>query len=320
MSHNQFLAAFTPEDSKFIGEAFEKCGKFGVPWKKRAQVLIGNKKLWVEVVGHAKINPDGQIIGVYGTCQDIEGLVEAEEMTKLERTKAMHAAKLASLGEMSAGIAHEINNPLAIISANASLLMERELPREKVLEKLDRLVKASSRIGKIVGGLRKFARISDGKVHQVTSVKALFSELNFLTEVKSKRTNVPVTVNVETDAKIDCDEIEIQQVLINLINNAIDAAKGLSDKWVDVKGFEDKNEVVIQVWDSGPGIQPAIAAKIFEPFFTTKPVGEGTGLGLSITKGILDEHKAKIDVLQGVPNTCFEIRFSKAGENNEAAA
>jgi signal transduction histidine kinase len=105
--------------------------------------------------------------------------------------------------------------------------------------------------------------------------------------------------------------VEIEQVVINLINNAIDAVKERAEKWVKVEVLDDDQSVVFRVTDSGLGISEAVQNKIFDPFFTTKPVGEGTGLGLSITKGILDQHKATIAIVPHVPNTCFEIRFQK---------
>ena len=106
-----------------------------------------------------------------------------------------------------------------------------------------------------------------------------------------------------------CDEVEIEQVLVNLINNAIDAVKMRPERWVKVALFDDANSVVLRVTDSGSGIPENVRDKLFEPFFTTKKVGEGTGLGLSITKGILDELRATISVVADSPNTCFEIRF-----------
>ena len=109
-----------------------------------------------------------------------------------------------------------------------------------------------------------------------------------------------------------CDEVEIEQVFINLLNNAIDAVKDRPEKWVKISVFEDGNYVVIRTTDSGPGIPGNVRDKLFEPFFTTKSTGEGTGLGLSITKGILDEHNATITVVDESPNTCFEIKFPKS--------
>jgi len=108
-----------------------------------------------------------------------------------------------------------------------------------------------------------------------------------------------------------CNEIEIEQVLVNLINNAIDAVKDADKKSVEIHIQEDQEALVLRVSDSGSGVSESIESKIFDPFFTTKIVGEGTGLGLSITKGILDEHQATIALDRSSSNTCFEIRFKK---------
>lgn len=132
-----------------------------------------------------------------------------------------------------------------------------------------------------------------------------------LTESKSTMYNVPVTCEVKSSFLINCDEVGIEQVLVNLVNNSIDAIKDLPEKWVKLSVFEDQSMIVVQVMDSGPGIPKIIADRIFEPFYTTKKVGEGTGLGLSLSKGILDEHNAAICILQDQPHTCFEIRFPK---------
>ncbi len=103
----------------------------------------------------------------------------------------------------------------------------------------------------------------------------------------------------------------MEQVMVNLINNAIDAVKSQPEKWVKTKIYEEGDTLVMRVMDSGPGIPMELQSKLFDPFFTTKKVGEGTGLGLSIAKGILDEHHATIGVVNDSPHTCFEIRFQK---------
>ncbi len=231
----------------------------------------------------------------------------------------VQTSKLASLGEMAAGIAHEINNPLAIISGSVGLLKKYIDQPEKLTSKIESIEKSSDRISKIVTGLRKFSRSGDSTQRQLLPVQNIVNEVLILTEAKSKRHHTSVHFECQSDAKIHCDEVEIEQVLVNLINNAIDAVKKRDEKWVKIKLFTDEREVVLQVIDSGLGIPEKIRTKIFDPFFTTKITGEGTGIGLSITKGILDEHKASIKVLSHLPNTCFEIRFPINAESKTAA-
>ena len=122
---------------------------------------------------------------------------------------------------------------------------------------------------------------------------------------------MPVRTRIDTQESILCDALEIEQVLLNLINNGIDAARTQDEKWVEIRVFEEGESVIAQVLDSGTGVSREIEAKIFQPFFTTKKTGEGTGLGLSISKGILDQHSATIALNRSLPNTCFEVRFSR---------
>lgn len=236
---------------------------------------------------------------------------DAKALFILERAKALHHAKLASLGEMSAGIAHEINNPLAVISGNIPLLLKFKSDDRKFSAKLDTIAKSAIRIEKIVKGLKKFSRSSTGSEYKPESIDTLVSETLIITEAKSKRHSVPIVIDIAPDLNIKCDSVEIEQVLVNLINNGIDAVKVAKDSWVKIHAFSEDRQVVVQVIDSGLGISPEIEQKLFQPFFTTKAVGEGTGLGLSIAKGILDSHKATFELNQSFRNTCFEIRFAK---------
>jgi C4-dicarboxylate-specific signal transduction histidine kinase len=238
---------------------------------------------------------------------------------ELERSKSVHSAKLATLGEMAAGVAHEINNPLGIISGSVSLAERYRNDPEKVSQKLELIKKATARISKIVGGLRKFSRSNDHKVYSSHSLASIVEEAVALTEYKAKRGMTLVEVTIDCREDIHCDEIEIQQVLINLINNGIDAVDALEEKWVKIRVFEDSGAIVLRVQDSGPGIPEEVGSRLFQPFFTTKPVGQGTGLGLSIVKGIIDEHKGSINVMTLDAHTCFEARFPKHAINTEVA-
>lgn len=238
---------------------------------------------------------------------------QIENITERKRAeeKLIQSAKLASLGEMSAGIAHEISNPLTIISGSVNLLHKAVNDPEKFSAKIKSIQKAIGRINKIVNGLRKYSRASEGKEFSKYSLSEIVRESILLTQGKSKRNDVSVTYNLTTESLIYCDEVAIEQVIINLIDNALDAAKGRDHRWVKIETFVEAESVGLRVSDSGPGIPEAMQNKLFDPFFTTKPVGEGTGLGLSITKGILEEHGATISVLPNLQNTCFEVRFQK---------
>lgn len=245
-------------------------------------------------------------------------LENSQKMLNEEKAKALHNAKLALLGEMAASIAHEINNPLTIITGNLKILQNRVDSPEMLSKKIESISKATERIAKIVKGLKKFSRSEVKSDFKNVLISQITEEAFAMTEAKSKYCATPVICTIQSQASIFCDEIEIEQVLINLINNGIDAVKNSEEKWVKISLHEEKDSVVIQVRDSGNGIPKEIVGKLFQPFFTTKPIGEGTGLGLSIAKGILDDHDASLAILNNDPNTCFEIRFKKC-EMSKAA-
>lgn len=255
-----------------------------------------------------------------GISNDITEEIKAKEAFDLERTKSLRSAKLASLGEMSAGIAHEINNPVTIILGTVRLLPKFANDPDKLKAKVETIEKASNRIAKIVSGLKKFSRSSDKNEHKLHSLGAILNESLILTESKAKKYFTPIAVDCRTDKQVLCDEVEMEQIFVNMINNSVDAVKNLPEKWIRVSIFEERGAVVLQIRDSGSGVPESVQKKLFQPFFTTKPVGEGTGLGLSIVKGILDEHKATIELLSHERHTCFEIRFPIVAEEFKNAA
>ncbi len=263
------------------------------------------------IAGRGKVirNSAGQATMMYGINYDRTQEVELERQYESVRLTAIHNAKLASLGELSAGVAHEINNPLAIIAGSIGLLEKFKDHPEKFSEKISSVLRSVQRISKIVLGLKKFSRASENLVHGPAALSDIVKEALVMTEVKANSHGTLVYLDTQSDAKILCEEVEIEQVVVNLVSNAIDAVKSLSERWVKIAIFEDQSKLVLQVHDSGPGMTSEVESELFQPFFTTKPLGEGTGLGLSIAKGILDQHNASITINRTHRNTCFEIRF-----------
>jgi C4-dicarboxylate-specific signal transduction histidine kinase len=189
--------------------------------------------------------------------------------------------------------------------------MEKYLNQpEKLLPKLQSSQKAMDRIAKIVSGLRKFSRTTNGNEKKALNLSLIVTEAITLIEVKARKFSFSISCDVDPQVMIMGDAIEVEQVLINLINNAIDANKFAEEKWINIKGFTTPQHVVLQVIDSGKGISAKVQEKLFQPFFTTKPIGEGTGLGLSIARGILEDHQASIELTSALgAHTCFEIKF-----------
>lgn len=301
--------------SSIVNSAFHPPVFFENLWN-----TINSKKIWKGEIRNKTKSGDFYwvdttivpILDEEGRVQEFVSIRHDITDRKMTELQLIQSSKLASLGQMSAGIAHEINNPLAIILGAVSLLPKFADDPDKFKQKIQLVEKSGERISKIIQGLRKFSRTADGVTFEWHSLAKIARESLVLIDAKAKLNSVSVALDIASEASVYCNEVEIEQVLVNLVGNSIDAIKGCNEKWVRVHIFERDAFIVLRVIDSGFGIPAQVRDKIFDPFFTTKGIGEGTGLGLSISKGILDEHGAGIEVLADAVNTCFEVTFKKA--------
>lgn len=266
----------------------------------------------------------GAIMAVNGVSIDITDRKRAQEELDRERGIAQHQLRLASIGELAAGVGHEINNPLTIVMSYLTQI-EKQLqdphfdPRRS-LEMIHKTLRAGERIAHIVGGLRSFARVSDEKKtfplfravsNSVSLVKGIFAKEGVQIEVKMPKEPV----------FIFGDEGQIQQVIMNLLSNARDAVLEQSEKIIQLEIFSRRESALVSVRDSGVGISPRVRSRIFDPFFTTKPVLKGTGLGLSIAQSIVRDHGGRICCeTPTTGGTVFELVFPlAAADENEPA-
>ena len=282
-------------------------------WQGRIKTRKGQIK-WVQINGIPRKDADGSVVSD-GILMDITREIEVQKELAFERERAAHTAKLASLGRMSGGVAHEINNPLAIIAGMSKLLTTTAHDSAKLEARVAKISNAVDRISNIVNGLKRFSRTGEKTVRDRCEVKTLMNEVMNLTLSKVHKNGVHLKVEGDLKAVIVCDQAEVEQVLTNLIENAVDAIRGLSEKWIKVEVVSDSKSVKFKVVDSGRGIPPEISAKIFDPFFTTKEVGEGTGLGLSMSRGIIKDHGGELRIVPG-ENTCFEVELPIVRSNS----
>jgi len=256
-------------------------------------------------------------------------IAQADREKEMMNEQVIEAGKLASVGELAAGIAHEINNPVAIMVEEAGwvedLLEEEDLKGAENLEELQRALKQirtqGARCKEITHKLLSFARRTDPRV-QTVSINELVQEVVGLSEQKARFGNVKISLSLsERLLPVKAAPSEIQQVLMNLINNAIDAIDKKGGE-VEVTTRGDGDLVVIDVADDGQGIPKSNLQRIFDPFFTTKPVGKGTGLGLSICYGIVKKMGGEITVNSAVDvGTTFHVYIPVAdGEEAEDRA
>lgn len=190
-----------------------------------------------------------------------------EELT----LKSAQTFKMASLGQMAAGIAHEINNPLAIVAGSAGLLKKLSSDPAKFAAKVEAIEHSSLRISKIVRGLEKFSRSSEFRYRTNRILSDIVQDTLTLTDAKSRQHDTEVIYNhsSQSRASISCDDVEIEQVLINLINNSVDAVKNKNVRWIKLEVTDHNNKVILRITDSGTGIPKNDQSRIFEPFFTT---------------------------------------------------
>jgi two-component system NtrC family sensor kinase len=220
--------------------------------------------------------------------------------------KLVQAAKMASLGELVAGIAHEINNPLAFILAHqgtVTRLLAQVAPRvaedpearqavEKAARRAESMTLGLRRIQELVLNLRKFSRLDEAGSQEVDVPEAISTVLVLLTHKLSDR--IVVERHFAAPRILRCSPALLNQVVMNIIGNAADAIEGTGR--VRVATRTEGEDYIIEVSDTGPGVPEVIRARIFEPFFTTKPVGSGTGLGLSIAYAVVEAHHGSIAV------------------------
>jgi len=247
----------------------------------------------------------------------------ADQEKEMMDKQIIETGKLASIGSLAAGIAHEINNPVAIMVEEAGwikdLLEEEEFRKSENLDEFERALNQiktqGQRCKEITHKLLSFARKTDSRILE-THINELIRELIALSEQRAKYAKITIHTDFQDDLPVTyLSQSEMQQVLLNLINNAIDAMENRGGELtISTHRKFEEGIIVVEVSDNGPGIPEANLSRIFEPFFTTKPVGKGTGLGLSICYGIIQKMGGQIGVESVIDSgTTFYIRFPIKG-------
>ena len=271
---------------------------------ERQVTRTDGSKIWCSI-NAARINDQsGNSLYIAAFLQDIS------EQKKLQEN-IVYSSSMASLGEMSAGLAHEINTPLAIINARAWLMLERlqttpSAPPELAVD-IDKVIMTTERIAKIVKGLLSFSRGESTEPLDYADLSSLVDDVRALCEQRFKMAGINFIVDPVPIDFAQCRKHQIEQVLLNLLNNAFDAVSDLPEKWVRLSVVAESQSLKFIVTDSGAGIPEAIIKKMMQPFFTTKVIGKGTGLGLSISKGIIEHNGGTLEVNRNSKNTCFVI-------------
>jgi PAS domain S-box-containing protein len=259
----------------------------------------------------------------------IANVADISERIKAE-AQLIQAGKMATLGEMSTGVAHELNQPLNAIKVGSEFVLTmteqgKPIPDEELQEVAREISQQIDRAAGIIKHLREFGRKSDITKEQIDINKPILGVFTLLGQQLKVR-GIEVIMDLdEALPPILADENRIEQVMVNLVNNARDAMEarkelsgGNGAGTLSIKSFQQDDQVVVTISDTGLGIPESLRERIFEPFFTTKEVGKGTGLGLSISYGIVRDYDGSIDfeTEEGI-GTTFRVSFPKASEKRE---
>ena len=231
-----------------------------------------------------------------------EEVKRREQELREKQEQLVQAGKLATLGELTTGIAHELNNPLnniGLFIGNAIDLIEfnsLETSPERILHELFSAMQQVRKATEIITHLRTFGRAASVSYHSVNIAQVIISAISLIQEqLRLRQIEVQIELPDES-VVITGNAIQLEQVFLNLLTNARDAISERPDKRITITCMASEEMVEIRVRDTGPGISPEIEKRIFDPFFTTKEVGAGTGLGLSITYSIIQEHQGAISL------------------------
>ncbi|MCM4155717.1 ATP-binding protein [Gramella sp. AN32] len=240
----------------------------------------------------------------------LERIEIQQNETSLKR-QMERADRLGILGEITAGIAHELNTPLANILGFAELLKDQFSNNKPVLEDLDKIINNAIFSREVVKKLMFFACEMPQEMRQVNLVPSIKNALALL-DASFKKAEVKYRVNIdEKELFLRADTIQLTQIIFNLIINAIYFSP--KNGMVSIEALQSKNHIILKISDEGPGLSEEALEKVFQPFFTTKPTGDGSGLGLSVVHGIISSHKGSITAENNIgKGATFTVKLPKS--------
>lgn len=319
LKNRQFHEIFKKDYVDIVRSAIELVGtQKGVASQEVGEVIL-TKKSGRKVHVEFSVKYLEQLNKLVVTLHDLSPLIKSQKAKEKYEKELNHISKLADIGRLTAGVAHELNNPLMIIrgfAENIQMLFEQDsFERDEILAQVNPILKATDRMTKIISTMMKFARDDDVYMVHVDLWEVVEDALSFLRPllhennvVVERKMNSPLGV-------VKCDPNQIEQIILNIVGNAIHALhdNDLEDRKISISLDLDE-QVKLSIWNNGPVIPQGIQERIMTPFFTTKEVGEGTGLGLSLSYGIMKAHDGELSFESSKKEgTVFRLTFPFAG-------
>lgn len=258
-----------------------------------------------------RILSEGQIKALKALSRQIIRLIELHDyQDKInENMETMiQSARLSSLGEMANGVAHEVNNPLSVID-HAIEKMNRSHKFDPA--SISIIQNAINKITNIISGLRSYARSGEEDPKEKIHVNTLLQNTLDFFASRAKEDNVYLELKTDPNHVVEAKQAQVSQILMNLMQNAFEAAHEAEIKWISLKSYEEDDSVVIEVSDSGPGIDKSLSERIFEPFYTTRNSKDSIGMGLSVSKNLAEKNGGSLYLDPTSTETKFVLKLKK---------
>jgi PAS domain S-box-containing protein len=315
----EFEQRVHPDDVARTGERFRKAIREKADYNHRYRIVHPNGEVReIHVIGHPVLSPSGEVVEFVGTVMDVTERRRAEE----ERQALAHANRIATMGQLTASIAHEVNQPIAAVVTNAQaalrwLNMQPSDP-EEVRQALDRIVRNGRRAGDVISRIRALVAKAAPR-NDLFDINEVIIEVIALTRSELRLSGTSLRTHLTEGLPLILgDRIQLQQVMLNLTLNAVEAmseSRERSRELLIKTGQDGPGGVLVAVQDSGPGLKPESVDRLFDAFYTTKP--GGMGMGLSICRSIIEAHGGRMGATPNVPHGAT-FRFNLPGQGKSS--
>jgi PAS domain S-box-containing protein len=308
--------AVHPEDR--AEEEWRTAFAAGQPFEKEARLRRADGTYrWFLLRAVPQRDEQGRVVKWYGTTTDIDDRKRAEDELRQAQEDLARVTRVVAMGELASAIAHEVNQPLTAIVTNGNFCLRRldgaTWKPDELRAAIEEIVNDGTRASAVISRIRGLL-MKESPNRTEVDINQIIQDVNILLRNEFTRNRVSLRIELESDLpRVPGDPVQLQQVLINLIMNAIEATSSSTNGTprILIRSARNRDGVLVQVQDSGPGIEPALVSRIFEPFFTTKP--KGIGMGLSISYSIIESHGGQLSLESASQGALFQFTLPANG-------